>query len=409
MTKQEALPFYVLIPAAGNATRMGGQSLPKPYLKIGEQAVLRHTINRFLAIDGLQGIQVVIQDDHRDLYNEAVHGLNLPPPITGSNTRKSSVYNGLYSFSNVKNDDIILIHDAARPLVQKHDIENLIKTMKTGCHAATLATPVTDTLHRKDGQAIDREKLWAVQTPQAFRLKALLAAHEKFKGDNSFTDDIGLMHAMGHETTYVSGSSSNIKITTPQDFDMVTIMINTQNAAQNDTLTISVSRETRTAGGFDVHAFEAEQSQRPLMLGGVKIDHPLALCGHSDADVVLHAITDAILGTINEGDIGTHFPPSEAKWKDASSDIFLKHAVSLLHKQQGTITFLDVTIMAEEPKIGPHRDAIQHKIAEITGTTKERISIKATTTEKLGFTGRKEGIACQALATITLPAKDNTP
>ena len=314
-------------------------------------------------------------------------------------------------------------------MVQPANIQKLLQTMQEGAPAAALATPVSDTLSRENGDIIERDGLWAVQTPQAFQFGPLMEAHTKLVNDDSFTDDTGLMRAMGHDVVYVPASPLNIKITTPADFDMVkTVMENS-----------APQFETRTASGFDVHAFEAPLSEhelaaegvhtphesqipehsdaeimlhafeakshkRPLMLGGVQIPHHRALTGHSDADVVLHAITDAVLGTINAGDIGTHFPPSDPKWKDASSDQFLAHALNLLTTRGGTLTFIDVTIMAEEPKIGPHRAKMQAHIAGILDLPPERISIKATTTEKLGFTGRKEGIAAQALATITLPA-----
>lgn len=382
--------FHLLIPAAGNATRMG-QEIPKPYLKINGKTILRHTIEKFININGLQSIVIIINEDHNDLYNDAVRDLDLMfknlSRKTGGKTRKESIYNGLKCFSNVDKNDIILIHDAARPLVQPSDITKLLEVMKTA-KAATLATPVTDTLYR-DNDTIDRDNLWAIQTPQAFKLGTLIDAHEKFKNDDSFTDDAGLMRSCGHKVEIVKSSRNNIKITTAEDFDMVRAMIN------NET-------ETRTASGYDVHAFETAPSERKLMLGGIEIPHDVALTGHSDADVVLHAVTDALLGAINAGDIGTHFPPSDPQWKDVESTVFLQKAADLLANKGGNITFLDITIMAEEPKITPHRSTIQKRIAEILSISSDRISVKATTTEKLGFIGRKEGIACQALAAITL-------
>ncbi len=383
--------FHLLIPAAGHASRMEKET-PKPYLKINGKAILQHTIEKFIDMKGLESVLIMINADHHDLYNDAVRDLNsglknISYKI-GSTSRKQSIYNGLKGFSNVKKDDVILIHDAARPLVQASDIIKLLEVMDKA-KAATLATPVSDTLYR-DNDQIGRDSLWAIQTPQAFKLAPLIAAHEKFKEDDNFTDDAGLMRANGHKVEIVTGSRNNIKITTREDFDMVRAMIN------NET-------ETRVASGYDVHAFESTPSDRKLMLGGIKIPHNLALTGHSDADVVLHAVTDALLGTINEGDIGTHFPPSDPQWKDMESALFLQKAADLLTEKGGNITFLDITIMAEEPKITPHRATMQQRIAEILDIPSTRISIKATTTEKLGFIGRKEGIACQALATITLP------
>lgn len=387
MTKTAVTPFHLLIPAAGTGSRMGAET-PKQYQKIQGRAVLRHTIEKFLNIEGLQSIRVLIHPDHRTLYEAAIKGLNIADPIIGSKSRKLSIYNGLNYFFNVSLEDIILIHDAARLLVDPADIQNLLARMKEH-NAATLAAPVSDTLIR-DGETIDRNGLWAIQTPQAFNLKLLIEAHEKFVNDDSFTDDAGIMRAMGHKVEIVPSSRENIKITTQEDLKMAEKLLNSQ-------------IETRTTSGYDVHAFETTSSDRKLMLGGVKIPHNFALLGHSDADVVLHAITDAILGSINEGDIGTHFPPSDPQWKNADSSLFLKEAHKKLNKKSGLLKFVDVTIIAEEPKIGPYQDAMQTRIAEILAMSKDRISIKATTTEGLGFTGRKEGIACNALVTVQIP------
>lgn len=394
MTKQSEdmaqTPFHLLIPAAGTASRMG-QNIPKPYLKINGKPVLRHTIEKFINIKGLKSVFVLINDEHRALYNDAVQGLDNVSCVTGANTRKNSVMNGLCIFSEDQQDDFVLIHDAARPLVCQSDIEKLLQSLQQNT-AATLATAVTDTLYRED-DSIDRDGLWAIQTPQASKISDLKAAHEQFKDDDSFTDDAGLMRAAGHQIEIVETRHQNIKITTEEDFLHVKQVMTAQN-------------QTRSASGYDVHAFEEAPSDRKFILGGIEIPHDLALKGHSDADVVLHAITDALLGTINEGDIGTHFPPSDPKWKDADSVLFLDHATNLLRERGGDISFIDATIMAEEPKIGPHRTAMQNRIAEILNVDAARISIKATTTEGLGFTGRKEGIAAQALATVTLPVTD---
>lgn len=392
MTKQAVHPFHLIIPAAGTASRMG-KNTPKPYLKINGKAILRHTIEKFININGLQSITVIINAEHQKLYDETVQGLDLQPPITGAKTRKSSVYNALNSFVKVGFDETILIHDAARPLIKRTDIIKLLQIMNNA-DAGTLASPITNTLHNEaNNDAVDRDNLWSIQTPQAFKFGKLKEAHEKFKGNDDFTDDAGLMRAMGHKVELVPALHSNIKITTEEDFLMAQQLM-------------TAERETRTAQGFDVHAFEKEKTDRPLMLGGIQIEHDYALTGHSDADVILHAATDALLGTINAGDIGTHFPPSESQWKDTDSSIFLKKAVEILQDNDATITFLDITVLAEEPKIGPHREKMQCRIAEILNISTKRISIKATTTEKLGFTGRKEGIACQALATITLPVTE---
>lgn len=383
-------PFHLLIPAAGSGIRMGDKT-PKQYMKINDIPILRHTINKFINFNNLKSISVVINKEHHDLYLETTKDLKNINHAFGSNTRKKSVFNGLKSFSNVKNDEIILIHDAARPMVQTNDIEKLLEIM-TNNTAATLATPIADTL-LKEEKTIDRNGIWAIQTPQAFQYGALMKAHENQQENESFTDDAGLMREAGHQVEIVPSSRQNIKITTMDDYKMV------KNMMKNE-------MEIRTASGFDVHAFEKTPTDRPLMLGGIEIDYPLALTGHSDADVILHAITDAVLGGVNDGDIGTHFPPSDPQWKDAQSEIFLKESYKKLQSQGGELKFIDVTIMAEEPKIKPHHDAIQSKVAEILGIDKKRVSIKATTTEQLGFTGRKEGIACQAIATIALPVTD---
>jgi 2-C-methyl-D-erythritol 4-phosphate cytidylyltransferase/2-C-methyl-D-erythritol 2,4-cyclodiphosphate synthase len=378
--------FHVLIPAAGTASRMG-LDIPKPYISINNFKILRYSIEKFIKFKDLKSLQVIIHPDHSDLYHEAVKGLDLPPPITGSTSRKKSVYNGLCSFSESDASDTVLIHDAARPLVQAEDIQNLLGAM-TKTEAATLACPVSDTLYRS-GETVDRDGLWAIQTPQAFKIGALKKAHEKFKDDEGFTDDAGLMRAMGYQVEIVPASRINFKITTAEDLKMAEALLQQQ-------------KQTRTASGFDVHAFEKAPTGRRFMLGGLEIDHDVALSGHSDADVILHAVTDALLGTINAGDIGTHFPPSDPLWKDADSALFLKEAGKMLMDKGGIISLLDITVMAETPKIGPHREAMQHRIADILKISPQLVSIKATTTEGLGFTGRKEGIACQALATITL-------
>lgn len=383
-------PFHLLIPAAGNAARMG-LDIPKPFIKINGKSILRYTIEKFMDFRGLQSVSIVINEAHLDLYHKAVKGLDNCHCTIGSSSRKSSIYNGLNNISNVINEAVVLIHDAARPMVQCADIMTLLDAIEK-TDAATLAHPVYDTLI-KDNHPIDRDNMWAIQTPQAFKFGALKAAHEKFKDDDSFTDDAGLMRAAGHKVEIIPASRQNIKITTPDDLEMVKRMM-------------SDDYEICTASGYDVHAFEKQPSSRQLMLGGIEVAHELALAGHSDADVVLHAVTDSLLGAINEGDIGTHFPPSDMKWKDVGSAVFLKEAVNMLEQRGGNIQFIDVTIMAEAPKIGPHRSSMQERIADIMGVSPAKVSIKATTTEGLGFTGRKEGIAAQALATVRLPVTD---
>ncbi|MAZ75719.1 MAG: bifunctional 2-C-methyl-D-erythritol 4-phosphate cytidylyltransferase/2-C-methyl-D-erythritol 2,4-cyclodiphosphate synthase [Micavibrio sp.] len=377
--------LHVLIAAAGSGTRMQNSDIPKQYLSIQGKSVLRHTIEKFQKIEGLSTIRVIIAPEHETLYNDAVHGLKIEPPVFGCSARKRSVYNGLKSFSHVKQGDIVLIHDAARPLVH---IDDIYKTIDAAIKdkAATLAYKMSDTLYSDTNhQTVDREHLWSIQTPQAFDYDLIMKAHETYKHDSTFTDDRGMVEALGQNVTLIEGSKENIKITTADDLIMAEKLLNTK-------------KQTITALGFDVHAFEEGTSVR---LGGIDIPHNKSLQGHSDADVVLHAITDAILGALNEGDIGTHFPPSDPQWKDADSALFLNETIKKLNNKNALLDFIDVTIMAEEPKIGPHRDAMQKRISEITGLHTNDISIKATTTEKLGFTGRGEGIACQCVATIT--------
>lgn len=382
--------FHLILVAAGSGIRMGGKT-PKQFQKIAGQTVLDYSLNKFIKNNNLKSFVKVVSAEYLEQHETSEDVQKQNEYTIGGKTRKQSVCNGLKRLVNVKNEDIILVHDAARPLIHAEDIHNILDVMQNN-NAATLATPVKDTLYRAE-QNIDRDGLWAIQTPQAFKYADFIAAHEELKDDDSFTDDAGIMRACGHHVEIVPANHPNIKITTPDDFAMVKAMI-------EQTL------ETRTASGFDVHAFESAPSTRKLMLGGIEIPHDVALTGHSDADVVLHAITDALLGAINDGDIGTHFPPTDPQWKDAESGQFLVHAHDLLKNKGGTLKFVDVTIMAEAPKIGPHRNAIQNSIAQILSIPTSRISIKATTTEKLGFTGRKEGMAAQALVTITLPTED---
>jgi 2-C-methyl-D-erythritol 4-phosphate cytidylyltransferase/2-C-methyl-D-erythritol 2,4-cyclodiphosphate synthase len=388
MTNPETLPFSVLIVAGGTGSRIGGET-PKQYQKIGNISVLEQSIEKFFSCKTLKQIRLVCDPLHSGFLSETVMAQITASPAPAGKNRKESVFNGLISYSELKSEDIILIHDAARPLICTTDIENLVRAVAVS-GAATLAVPVADTLTRTDGTNIDRNDLWSIQTPQGFRYGLIREAHEKFKDSDDFTDDASLVRALGHSVTLVPGSRQNFKITTPDDLEMARKLMP------------CTMPETRTALGFDVHGFDLTRPG-PIRLGGVDIPYHCKLAGHSDADVGLHAITDALLGTIAAGDIGQHFPPSDPQWKGMDSSFFLKRAVAILHEKNAVIILIDLTFMCEEPKIGPHREAMQRVIAEITGLTPDRISIKATTTEKLGFTGRKEGIAAQALATISLP------
>ena len=389
MSKAEPTPFHVLIPAAGNGSRTG-LNLPKQYSRIAGKSILRHTIEKFLPVQGLKSIRVIIDPAHEPLYREAVAGLTLADPVFGAATRKQSVHNGLLSFAKSEDDDLVLIHDAARPFVSVANIHALLDAMKTSV-AATLAAPVADTLVDAEYNPFDREKINAIQTPQAFKINLLKKAHTVFKNDERFTDDAGLVAAMDETITLVRGHRDNFKITTTEDMAMAEKLL-------------AMPRETRTGFGYDVHAFDPAPATH-TRLGGIDIPHDRKLLGHSDADVVLHALTDALLGTIGEGDIGQLFPPSDVQWKNADSAIFLTEAVRRVKLLDGNIVHVDITIIAEDPKIGPHRLAIQSRIAQLLGIEPSRVGLKATTSEGLGFTGRKEGIIAQAVATVTLPVK----
>ena len=384
----KTIPFSVLIVAGGSGTRLGGDT-PKQYQKIGNKNILNQTIIAFKSCNGLKEIRLVCDPDHARWFHDTVQGFNLPTPAPSGKTRKKSVYNGLKNFSNLKNQEIILIHDAARPFISAVEIETLVKAVHNSA-AATLAVPVSDTL-RRDDQTIDRQDVWAIQTPQGFTYGLICKAHETFRDRDDFTDDASLVTAMGHKVEIIPGKRENFKITTADDMRMAEKLMNSANF------------EIRTGLGFDVHAFDSEKTG-PIRLGGIDIPFEKALSGHSDADVGLHAITDALLGAIAAGDIGQHFPPSDPQWKGADSAVFLKHALELVRAQQGVITLIDLTFLCEAPKIGPVREEMQRLLSTLTGLPVSRISVKASTTEKLGFTGRGEGIAAQALVTVQFPA-----
>lgn len=372
--------IWAIIVAAGKGER-AGDGLPKQYRSLGGIPVLRKTVLAFLGHPDITGVQVVYNPAHKGLYQAAVGDLDMPKPVSGGKSRQGSVYLGLTALSS-KNPKIVLIHDAARAFISAEVISRVIETVKETGEGAIPGLPIPDTVKSQKGGTItgtlDRTPLVLAQTPQGFPYAALVKAHARALGKN-LTDCAAVAENAGMRVKIVEGDKNNIKLTVQEDF--------MTNAA-----------DVRTGTGFDVHAFEKGDH---VILCGVKISHDQKLKGHSDADVGLHAITDAILGAIGQGDIGDHFPPSDDKWKGASSDIFLKHAINLAAEKGGQISSLDLTLICEAPKIGPHREAMRKSIATITGLDVERISVKATTTEKLGFTGRGEGIAAQALATVT--------
>nr|WP_069300014.1 bifunctional 2-C-methyl-D-erythritol 4-phosphate cytidylyltransferase/2-C-methyl-D-erythritol 2,4-cyclodiphosphate synthase [Neptunicoccus sediminis] len=373
----------VLIVAAGRGTRAGG-GIPKQYRPLRGMPVLYHSISACLTSDEITGVRVVIHPDDLTLYKSTVAKITDPrlhAPVFGGQSRSDSVRRGIAACRGSH----VLIHDGARPLLQRPQIAALIETLRHK-PAAFLAVPVVDALWRgKDGIAQapqSREGLWRAQTPQAFRLDDIRAAHAASRDD--LPDDVETARTYGLEVHMVEGSQSNIKITQAGDFALAEQLMGAE-------------MDIRTGNGFDVHKFGAGDH---VTLNGIRIPHDQGLVGHSDADVAMHTVTDAIFGALAEGDIGQWFPPSEPEWKGAASDIFLRKAIERAAARGFTITHLDCTIICEMPKIGPHAKAMRQKLAEITGVDVDRISVKATTTEQLGFAGRKEGIAAQATATL---------
>ncbi|MDJ0950491.1 MAG: bifunctional 2-C-methyl-D-erythritol 4-phosphate cytidylyltransferase/2-C-methyl-D-erythritol 2,4-cyclodiphosphate synthase [Alphaproteobacteria bacterium] len=376
-----------LIVAAGRGQRLGGE-VPKQYRMLAGAPLLRWTARAFLDHPEVSAVRAVIHQDDRALYETAVAGLDLLPPVKGGASRQDSCRLGLESLAALA-PKTVLIHDGARPFVDAAIIGRTKAALRT--HAgAVAAIPVVDTLKREsDGRAsdtVDRAGLWRAQTPQGFRFEDILAAHREAAGD-SLTDDAAVAERAGLEVALVMGGEDNFKITTEQDL------------ARAERLLGGAMGETRTGFGFDVHRFAPGDH---VMLCGVKIPHEQGLAGHSDADVGLHALTDAVLGAIGAGDIGSHFPPSDPQWKGAPSDIFLARAAELIAGTGGRIVAVDLTVICEAPRIRPHHAAMVERVAEILGLERGRVSVKATTTEGLGFTGRGEGIAAQAVATVRL-------
>jgi 2-C-methyl-D-erythritol 4-phosphate cytidylyltransferase/2-C-methyl-D-erythritol 2,4-cyclodiphosphate synthase len=386
MTKTVAL-----VVAAGRGRRFGGP-LPKQYADLAGRPVLGHALARLTAHPRIDRVQAVIHPDDRALYDRAAAGLELAEPTAGGPSRNDSVRLGLENLAPSP-PETVLIHDGARPFVGAAVIDRVLDALDTSA-GAIAALPVTDTLKRgADGRiagTLDRAGLWRAQTPQGFRFADILAAHQTFAGQE-LTDDAAVAERAGLPVALVNGATENFKVTTQDDL---------ARAAHWLAGGLASMRETRVGQGFDVHRFGPGDR---VMLCGVAVPHEAGLLGHSDADVGLHAITDAILGALGAGDIGQHFPPSDARWKDAESGVFLRHAGGLVAEAGGSIRHLDVTLICERPKIGPHRAAMVARIAELLGIAAGRVSVKATTTEGLGFTGRGEGIAAQATATLGLP------
>ena len=376
------MALTAIIVAAGSGTRLGGT--PKQFRLLGGKPVLRWAVEAMARHPAVRRTRVVIGNGQHELAAAALDGMDVGELVEGGAERADSVRAGLAEVD----DEAVLVHDAARPFCPHDVIDRLVAALEFHEGAAPVL-PVSDTLARSEGrlgEPLDRSVLVRVQTPQAARTEALRSAYSAWPGSTPPTDETSALRAAGMSVATVAGSPELDKITTADDFARAERWL-------------AGAMVPRTGMGFDVHAFGGEG---PLMLGGIAIPYDRGLSGHSDADVVLHAITDALLGAAGVGDIGEHFPPSDAQWKGAASDIFLAHAAALVRGEGAIIDAIDCTIIAEAPKVGPHRLAMRERIAHILGIPIGRVSIKATTTERLGFTGRGEGIAAQAVANIRM-------
>jgi 2-C-methyl-D-erythritol 4-phosphate cytidylyltransferase/2-C-methyl-D-erythritol 2,4-cyclodiphosphate synthase len=380
----------VAVVVAGGRGARAGREIPKQYRMIAGVPVIRSSLALFAGHAQVDAVQPVIHSDDADLFAAASAGLDVLPPVSGRETRQGSVRSGLEAVAPL-NPGIILVHDAARPFASPALVARAIAAAAESA-AAVPAMPVSDTVKQVDdtgrvAATLDRSRLVTVQTPQAFAFPPLLDAHRRAAaaGRDDFTDDAALAEWAGMAVAVFAGERANVKITTADDVAR----------AEAERLL-----DVRTGSGFDVHAFGEGDH---VMLGGVRVPHTGGVIGHSDADVALHALTDAVLGALADGDIGWHFPPSDPQWRGVSSDRFLGFACDRVRARGGLIAHLDVTIVCEAPRIGPHRDAMRARIAEIAGIAVERVAVKATTSETLGFTGRREGLVAMATATIRLP------
>lgn len=394
----DSVAVHALIVAAGKGLRAGG-GLPKQYRLLAGIPVLRRTAALFTEHPAVASVTLVIGAGQDALCREALGPIaDACRLVTGGDSRQASVRAGLEALAGeVGDDDIVLIHDGARPFASSALTERVIAGVIDS--GATLpGIPLVDTIKQVDAdglvtETVPREPLRRGQTPQGFRFGALLSAHRD-QGDAPWaTDDSVLMEKLGHAVRIVPGDPGNVKLTTEEDF-------------MEAEARLTPARETRTGMGYDVHRF-AEGDH--VWLCGVHVPHDRTLAGHSDADVGLHAITDALLGAISAGDIGAHFPPSDPQWKGCESHVFLSHAGKLVQARGGRVVNIDATLICERPKVGPHRQSMQDRVAAILGIEPGRVAIKATTTERLGFTGRQEGIACQAIASVSLPVTEEGP
>jgi 2-C-methyl-D-erythritol 4-phosphate cytidylyltransferase/2-C-methyl-D-erythritol 2,4-cyclodiphosphate synthase len=386
-----AIGVAAVVVAAGRGLRAQGD-LPKQYRQLVEEPVIRASLAALAGHPEISAVQPVIHPDDALHYHRAIEGLELLPWVEGGDSRQASVRAGLDALAGLA-PEIVLVHDAARPFASGDLITRAVAAARSS-GAAVPAIPVADTVKTVDAEGtvtgtLDRRSLRMVQTPQAFRFAALLEAHRRaVAADRDFTDDAALVEWAGLKVATFEGEPANVKLTTEDDF------------ARAEAVKLAGLSDVRTGFGFDVHQFGSGDH---VMLGGVRISHTRGLSGHSDADVALHALVDALLGALADGDIGVHFPPTDPRWHGASSDRFLAFAADRVRSRGGRIAHLDVTVVCEQPRVGPHREAIRARIAEIAGVPIERVAVKATTSEKMGFTGRGEGMAAFANATVRLP------
>ena len=379
------MDFSAVIVAAGSSTR-AGPGAPKPWRSLGGRPILSWSIEAFAAA-GARQIVVVVAEAWLDEATELLRGVPGAAAVRGGTTRGDSVQQGLAALDG---DGVVLVHDAARPFLTTTHIQRLLAAIENS-DGAVPALPVADTLKRGGAtvdETVPREGLWRAQTPQAFRLDVLRAAYAAWPADAEPTDDAAVVERNGGKVAITPGDPRLMKLTYPEDFAMAEQLA-------------GAARITRIGQGVDAHRWGPGEA---VWLCGVKIDHDQTLIGHSDADAGLHALTDAILGAVGEGDIGEHFPPSDPQWKGAASDRFLQHAVEILTNKGGRIVNADVTLVCERPKIRPHRDAMRQRLAELLGVPLDRVSVKATTTEGMGFTGRQEGLLAQAIVAVETPA-----
>jgi 2-C-methyl-D-erythritol 4-phosphate cytidylyltransferase / 2-C-methyl-D-erythritol 2,4-cyclodiphosphate synthase len=385
----------VVIVAAGTGSRAGGD-LPKQYQLIGGKPVLWWTLKAFCDHPGVSHVQTVIGPGQEALFAEASAGLPIEPAITGGKTRQESCRLGIEALARYAPQKI-LIHDGARPFASQDLISHVIAHLER-FQGVIPAMPVSDTLKLAPGgliaRTVPRDAMWAAQTPQGFRFEDIRAAHRDAhaSGDATLTDDAAVAERAGLEVAVIPGRAENRKLTLAEDITLADRQLTNRALAELP--------DIRMGQGIDFHVFEPGDH---VVLCGVKIPHSAKLQGHSDADAALHALTDAILGAIGEGDIGVHFPPSDKKWKGAASAIFVEKAFALLRARGGLVANVDITILAEAPKIAPHLAAMKAVVSKLLGIAADRVAIKATTTEKLGAIGRKEGLAAFATATVRLP------